>query len=365
MKSKGNGVLVLFLKQLLISISHHPIFLNLRFRLVNNRPSIVITKKVDTKLRSPSSIVIMVNKHISITVRENSRVSRTMDVTVASKKLLAAALHHRLARLVDVRASDRSRAADHGAVSAVDALAARVESGPKVEVVAVLGDDGRLDGAAVVGARGDGDQVVRVDGLAGRRAQLDELETAPERTESEPPLAVGSDVEVGVDGVPVAVVERLDHEAEVGPGAGGTGFAGCEEDCRARGAEAGGGVVHVVLAVVVGKVGGPEVLVALCVGGCPGGAVGEGGADVLPSGAVGGGLQTDAVGGEGGEVGAIGFLDDGRVVDEGVTLDGARVDSTLLESEGRRRCQSTNGKETTSEEGTDRHHDEGSVSGNP
>ena len=31
----------------------------------------------------------------------------------------------------------------------------------------MLGDDGGLDGAAVVGARGDGDEVVRINGLAG------------------------------------------------------------------------------------------------------------------------------------------------------------------------------------------------------
>jgi hypothetical protein len=360
LKSEGNGTLVLYLKQLSIS-TLHPSFLDLKKPLVNDRPSVVITKKVNAKLSSTSSVVVVVHKHIRITVRENSRVSRTVNVAVASEKLLAATLHHRLARLVNIRTSDRSRAADHGAVSAVDALAASVESGPEVEVVAVLGDDGSLDGAAVVRARGDGDEVVRIDGLAGRRVQLDELETAPEGAEGEPPFAVGSDVEVGVDGVPAAVGEGLDHEAEVGPGAGSTGLAGCEEDSRARGAEAGGGVVHVVLAVVVGEVGSPEVLVAFGVGGCPGGAVGEGGADVLPGGAVGGGLQTDAVGCEGGEVSAIWFLDNGWVVDEGITLDGTRVDSTLLETEGRR-CQSANSKETTSEEGTNRHHDEVFVS---
>lgn len=118
---------------------------------------------------------------------------------------------------------------------------------------------------------------------------------------------------------------------------------------------------------MVGEVWRPEVLVAVGVGGCPRGAVGEGGADILPGNAVGGGLEADAVGGEGCEVGAIRLLHDGRVVNEGVTLDRAGVDSTLLEMGclEMMRCQSTDGEKTTGEEGADGNHDEVSVSGYP
>ena len=105
----------------------------------------------------------------------------------------------------------------------------------------------------------------------------------------------------------------------------------------------------------------PQVLVALGVGGRPSSAVGERSADILPGGAIGRCLQADAVGCESSEVGAIGFLDDGWVVNEGITLDRTRVDSPLLE----RRCQSADGKKTTSEEGAKRHHNEGFVSGYP
>lgn len=152
----------------------------------------------------------MVDKHVRIIVSEHGRVAGSVDVAVASKQLSTAALHHRLAGLVDVRPSDTGRATDHGAVSALYALAAAVERDPEIEVVAVFGDVGSLDGAAVVGTSGDGDEVVRVDGFAGRGTQLDELQTAPERAEGEPPLAVSGDVEVGVDGIVVAVVGRFD-----------------------------------------------------------------------------------------------------------------------------------------------------------
>jgi hypothetical protein len=133
---------------------------------VNSRPAVVVADKVEAELSSTSSIIVMIDEHISIVISENSRVARSMDIAMASKKLGATALHHRFASLVNVRASDASRAANHSAVRAIDSLAAAVESGPEVEVVAVLGDVGRLDGTAVVGTSRDGDEFVCVDGLA-------------------------------------------------------------------------------------------------------------------------------------------------------------------------------------------------------
>ena len=199
-------------------------------RLVNSRPAVVVTDQVDAKLRGASSVVVMVDEHVSVVVGEDSRVARSVDVAVAGQKLGAAALHHGRASLVNVGPGDTARTSDHGAVSAIDALAALVESGPEVVVVAMLGDVGSFDGAAAGRACGDGDEVVAVDGLAGRRAQLDKLEARPEGTEREPPLAVSVDEEVRVDGVVVATVGRLDHETHVGPRAGGASLACGEED---------------------------------------------------------------------------------------------------------------------------------------
>jgi hypothetical protein len=108
----------------------------------------------------------MVDQHISITISKDSGMPRPRNIAMASKKLSATAIYHRHASFVNVRAGDAGGATYHGTVSAVDALAAAFESGPEVEVVAVLGDDRRLDGTAVVETSGDGDEVVRVDGLA-------------------------------------------------------------------------------------------------------------------------------------------------------------------------------------------------------
>jgi len=181
----------------------------------------------------------VIDKHVSIVISEDCRVSRAVDVAVASENLGTAAFHHRLARLVYVRTGDLRRAADHSAVSTCSALAAAVKGGPEVEVVAVLGDEGRFDGSSIVGTSGDRGDAVLVDGFAGRGAQLDQLQTAPERAEGEPPSAVGCHVEVGVDGIVVAVDERLDDEAVVGPRAGGTGLAHCEEDTGSGRSKAG------------------------------------------------------------------------------------------------------------------------------
>src|SRR5690606_1133125 len=95
---------------------------------------------------------------------------------------------------------------------------------------------------------------------------------------------------------------RFDDQALVGPRAGGAGRAGGQEDRRAVGAEGGGRVVHVVAAVDVRDVGRPQVVAAVGVGVGPRGAAGEGRAGVAPGGAVGGGLERDAVTGVGQQV---------------------------------------------------------------
>lgn len=87
---------------------------------------------------------------------------------------------------------------------------------------------------------------------------------------------------------------------------------------------------------MVGEIRCPQVLVAIGVGGRPRGAIGECGADVVPGGAVRGCLQTNAVGCESGEIGAIGFLDYRGIVDEGVAVDRTRVDRSFLQRRGER-----------------------------
>lgn len=151
--------------------------------LVDRGPPIVVTNEVDTKLSSTSSIVIMVDEHITVSIGENSRMARTVNIAVAGEKLCAAAVHHRHAGFVDVGAGYGGGATNHGAVSALDALATAVEGGPEVEVVAVLGDERRLNGTTIVGTGGDGDDTVTVDGLTGGRTQLYKFEAGPERAE--------------------------------------------------------------------------------------------------------------------------------------------------------------------------------------
>lgn len=294
----------------------------------------------------------MVDEHVSVVIGEDSRVARSVDVAVAGQKLSPAAFHHGRASLVSVGAGDTARTSDHGAVGAIDSLAAFVESGPEVVIVATLGDVWSFDGAAVGRARGDGDEIVAVDGLTGRRAQLDKLEARPEGTEREPPLSVSVDEEVRVDGVVVATVGRLDHETHVGPRAGGASLACGEEDRRMSPAKGRGRVVHVVLAVMVGEVRCPQIFVAIGVSGRPRGAIGECGADVVPGGAVRGCLETNAVGCEGSEISAIGFLNYSGIVDEGVAIDRTRVDGSLLQGRGER----SDGEDASSEDAVEGDH---------
>ena len=122
----------------------------------------------------------------------------------------------------------------------------------------------------------------------------------------------GSTIEVGVDRVVVARAVGADDQAAVGPGAGVAAGAGGQVDAGVRAAEGRGRVVQVVLAVAVGEVRRPQV--AGGVGRGPRGAVRERRARVAPGGAVRGGLQRDAAARGRDQVGAVGSLDDRRVV---------------------------------------------------
>lgn len=95
------------------------------------------------------------------------------------------------------------------------------------------------------------------------------------------------DVEVGINGIAVAAVSGLHQKTEVSPRAGGTSLARGEGDSGSRCAKAGGREVQGVLAVMVGEVRCPQVLVAIGSGGRPRSAIWECSADVLQGGAVG------------------------------------------------------------------------------
>jgi hypothetical protein len=103
---------------------------------------------------------------------------------------------------------------------------------------------------------------------------------------------------------------------------------------------------------LVRKVRRPQVLVAFGVSSCPSSTVGECSADIFPGGAVGGGLQTNAVGCESGKIGAIGLLNNCWVVDEGVTVDRAWVDGSLFE----RGCECADGEDASGEDAAERDH---------
>lgn len=238
--------------------------------------------------------------------------------------LSAAPIRHAHAVLVHVRARDAGRSANHGTVRARRPVAASVKGYPQIVIVASTSDVGRLDCAVVVGAAGEGDEV-RAGALSGARVDRDHLDTRPEGAKGEPPVARGIDNEVGVDCVVVNRVGRLDDQALVGPRSRGGGRARGQEDGRLARAKRRRGVVHVVLPVVEGDVGGPEVGVAAGVWRRPGRAVGERGAGVAPHGAVGRCLQRHIGSRVGHDIGAARALEDGWVVDGSATRNGARV----------------------------------------
>ena len=216
----------------------------------------------------------------------------------------------------------------------------------------MLGNVGSFDGAAVGRACGDGDEVVAVYGLTGRRAQLDELKAGPEGSERQPPLAISVDEQVRVDRVVVAAVRRFDYETQVGPRAGGASFTRREKDRGPRCAEARGRVVHVVLAVMIGEIRRPQVLVAIGVSSRPRSAIRKCSADVIPGDAVPRCLETNAVGREGSEIGAIGFLNYSGIVDEGVAVNRTRVDGSLLQGRG----EGSDGEDASGEDAVEGDH---------
>jgi hypothetical protein len=122
---------------------------------------------------------VVVNEHIIIAISQNSRVARCMNVDIASEKLGATTIHHGLASLIDVRISDLGEAANHSAICALNSLTAAIESGSEIKVVAMLSYEKRPDGTTIVRTSSDGYDVTFVDGLAGRRTQLNKLEVRP------------------------------------------------------------------------------------------------------------------------------------------------------------------------------------------
>lgn len=243
---------------------------------------------------------------------------------MASHHLGAAPIRHAHAVLVHVRARDAGRSANHGTVRTRRPIATSVKRYPQIVIVASTSDVWSLDCAVVVGAAGDGDDA-GAGALSCARVDRDHLDTRPEGAKGEPPVARGIDNEVGVDCVVVNGVGRLDDHALVGPRSRGCGRTRGQEDGRLTRAKGRCGVVHVVLPVVEGDVGGPEIGVAASVRCRPGRAVGERGAGIAPHGAVGRCLQRHVGSCVGHDIGAARALEDGWVVDGSATRNGARV----------------------------------------
>lgn len=241
-------------------------------------------------------------------------------VVVVGQDERAAAICHRGAVEVQIRAFGALGAADHDLVRAFGAIAATIERDEQVIVVAAADDEGRLNGAWAGMAGGDGGIAVECfDELAGIGVNPCIFDAAPVRT----PYGVGAAVFVlkdgHVDGVKiVAVGKRFNDQSQVGPfvirRSGVKRVVDGHTGHRALTAERGNAVVNVIFIVELDDIGRPDPF-----GSGDGffGPVGDGfiedAVDAFPVDQIVGAIDRQArTGGKGIEASVI-VLDDGRV----------------------------------------------------
>lgn len=101
-------------------------------------------------------LVVMIHKHITITISEYSIMTRSMNRAVARHHLCSSTLHHVRACLVEIRTLYILGATNHDAISAGGTLATAIKGRPKIVVAIFAMDEWCFHGTAVVGTSGNG-----------------------------------------------------------------------------------------------------------------------------------------------------------------------------------------------------------------
>ena len=228
-------------------------------------------------------------KHdVAAILLDDSAMSRTGIAVIAGQYGRAAALHQRDAGGIDVGAGHFLRAPAHYLISTLGAAAAKVVGNEKIIVTIVTDDERSLDGTVArieVRSAGIGlDGIVSLGGVLsgafrpaahrvpllrlckpGKRSiQADKLDTAPERTETEPAGSFLIDDDVRINGIPqVTACNGTDDTAMILPLViGRRGIerpVGSDTDGGGILSERGAGIIQIVDTVAEQDIGSPSV----------------------------------------------------------------------------------------------------------
>src|SRR5262249_37811210 len=132
-----------------------------------------------------------------------------------------AAFRHRFTIPVYIGAGDGRSSADPDVIGAVYSAAAEIEGDKQVVKAIVTNEERSFDGSLDLSCPGPaGERIegsLRVNRFAGRSIELDQLDPAPETAECQPGPLFLIEKEIGINGVPIVALFRLNDQTFVLP----------------------------------------------------------------------------------------------------------------------------------------------------